>query len=83
MKKLPKNVLLPGGFKITISLVDDLKMAELIGQEYDAVWFDREATIYIRKDLPLPTQWYMLSHEMLHAVADWQHKLIRSGVARP
>lgn len=83
MKSLPKVFSFPNGRKITIELVDDLKMAELVGQGHDGCWLDHIPAIYIRKALPLSRQWYMLTHELLHAVVDWQGELIVNGVAKP
>lgn len=80
MKALPKTVRLPG-LGIKIKVISRIDMAEKVGKNNDGCWVVEDKSIYIVDDIPLEGQWYILGHELDHAVNDWRHDLHRDGLA--
>jgi len=71
--RLPKKVHLPG-FVIKVEIVS---MTDQDQGEY--VYGDNAGVIRIRKGLSVREQKYCFSHELLHAVVDYHHRLIEGG----
>ena len=76
--RLPKRVVLPFGYVIKVKLVTDPEMRSILGEDEicDGLWQEGSRAISIRKCLPVTRQRYILSHEMGHAVIDWQHHFL-------
>jgi Zn-dependent peptidase ImmA (M78 family) len=52
-----------------------------IPDDCDGLWSDDDRTIYLRRSLSIHRKRYILTHEFLHAVADWQHWCLGVKVA--
>lgn len=71
MKRLPSKILFPGGFEVQVVLVDlpDFGEYETIDIGHGRISIDEKLT---------PRQrWHFLSHEMLHALVDAQHFIMK------
>lgn len=82
---LPNKLALPGGYVVTIRLASPTEIAEEVEAEPHDVggcWDDSEREILIDKTLPAGYRWYVLAHELQHALLDYQHWLINEGIAR-
>lgn len=76
---LPKTIRLPFGYVVKIKLVKQHKMLK---SAYG--WWDAEAqTIYLSAALKPAHQAYILTHELLHALTDYQHWCLQEGHAHP
>lgn len=84
--RLPTKIVFPFGYVVLIKEISDAEMRLEAGEEDefpDGLFDPDTRSIFIRKDLPLGRKKYLLSHEVLHAVADWQHDLFNEGALRP
>lgn len=70
--RIPHSVLLPFGYRVTITQLSDRDYDEEAGSDSVACWFADEQTIYLRKKRPIRKRRADLAHEFLHACADWQ-----------
>lgn len=78
--RIPKSVVLPFGYRITVRQLSDSEMDKLDANA-DGIWDDETKTIYIRKRLPVTRRRYILAHELGHAWLDWQHRYLDDGKA--
>ena len=72
---LPKKIKLPGGFVIKVEEV-------ALTNDEDANWsYDMQGNgvIQLKKGATQAKQKYSLSHELLHAAADYHHFIITQG----
>lgn len=86
--RLPTRVNLPFGYDVLIKQVSDAEMLVAIDGEEpedvtDGAWLVDTRTIYIRKSLPAARKRYILSHELGHALWDWQHECMNWGAMQP
>ena len=75
---LPKKIKFPGGFVIKVVEVT-------LTNDEDANWsYDMQGNgvIQLKKGMTQAQQKYSLSHELLHAVADYHHFMITQGGTR-
>ena len=86
-RRIPHTVVFPFGYRVGVRQVS---RAELRAMDDDDdtddldAWFDGDArVIYIDRSLPIRRRRYLLTHELSHAWADWQHYCLDIGVARP
>jgi Zn-dependent peptidase ImmA (M78 family) len=71
---LPASVRLPFGYLITVKVVSARTLKKISdGSEVMGLWDGSSRTIYIDRNLEEREQRYTLTHEMIHAFADWQH----------
>lgn len=81
---IPASHTFPGGYRINIRLVSPTEIAEEVDADPHDVggcWDDEKLEILIDKTLPARTRWYVLAHELQHAMLDYQHWLINEGIA--
>jgi Zn-dependent peptidase ImmA (M78 family) len=76
---LPASVRLPFGYTITIKAVAPRTLKRVAKAEVMGCWDVETRTIYIDRDMKAPEQKYTLTHEMIHAFADWQHHALDGG----
>jgi Zn-dependent peptidase ImmA (M78 family) len=83
--RLPTRVHLPFGYIVLVKVVSDAEMRNLCeeGEALDGLWDASTRTIYIRRSLPERRRKYLLSHEMGHALWDWQHAMMDEGAMAP
>lgn len=72
--RLPRTVRFPFGYLVRVELVDTLRDA-------DADWDQRSRVIRILRSMPAARKRYLLTHELSHAWADWQHDCLNRGIA--
>lgn len=82
MLRIPSRVTLPFKYIITVKQVEDSVMNEL-SPDSDAYWNVGTRTILIRSKLPHKRKVYLLTHEMTHALVDWQHEHLDQQDAKP
>jgi len=78
---IPRVWALPHGFKIYTRQLAPMQMKARHGEDYDGIWDLDTMTIDIKKSLSRERKWYVYSHELMHAINDWQHWLINQGIA--
>lgn len=84
-RRIPQTHQFPGGYRIVIRRVPPRELAEeLEAEPHDAggCWDDDKREILIDKTLPIAGQWYVLGHELQHAMLDYQHWLLSEGIAK-
>lgn len=81
---LPRVVHFPFGYTVAVKQVSDAEMkAENDGEGVDGLWDCETRTIYILRSLSVRRKRYILGHEMIHALADWQHDMLNDEAMRP
>lgn len=78
---IPRVFTFPQEFRIVTRQVKPTKMRELHGEDYDGIWDVDNMCIDLKRNLPLPRKWFVYSHELVHAINDWQLWLINQGIA--
>jgi len=78
---IPRVWELPHGFVIRTMQLSPTAMKAKHGADYDGIWDSDMRSIDIKKSISKERKWYVYSHELLHAVNDWQHWLINRGIA--
>ena len=86
--RIPRRASFPFGYTVTIVQVTDREMRdreEIDADEdiSDGCWFADTRTIYLRKALPPRRKRYILGHELMHAVLDWQHHYFNAEAMKP
>ncbi len=86
--RIPSRVQFPFGYDVLIRQVSDAEMLDVLEAEEpqdisDGAWIVDTRTIYIRKALPVQRRKYILSHELGHALWDWQHECMNWGAMKP
>lgn len=83
--RLPARVHLPFGYVVLVRQITDAEMRGLDedGDLHDGLWDVESRTIYVRLALPIRRRRYILSHELGHALWDWQHALMNDGAMNP
>jgi len=83
--RLPTHIMLPFGYTVRVKQLSDSEMRaeDADGELQDGLFDPETRSIFIRATLPKGRKKYLLSHELLHAVADWQHELFNEGALRP
>lgn len=79
--RIPAHILFPFGYRILITQLSDSEYDEENGSDSLACWIVEERTIYLRKRRPLKKRRADLTHEVLHAAADWQAWLLGGSQA--
>lgn len=76
---IPKQIRLPFGYTITVKQLDDRSFDDTVGEvDYAyAHWNVNLKTIYLRKSQSTALKSYFLTHELIHAVLDWQHNTLQ------
>lgn len=72
MQKVPKSVVLPGGYEIQVTRLAVKKANEEMGTEVYAQWDVEEHEILLRKDRAGKELLEDFVHEMEHAIVDWK-----------
>ena len=73
---LPQRVRLPFGYVITIKAVAPSTLKRVAKEEVWGCWDGTTRTIYVDKTANPRKQRYVLTHEMMHAIAEWQHLVL-------
>lgn len=76
---LPASVRLPFGYTVTIKVVSARALKCVAKAEVMGCWDGDTRTIYVDRNLGKKEQRYVLTHEMIHAFADWQHHALDGG----
>ena len=76
---LPHSIRLPFGYTVTIKVVAARTLRRVAEAEVHGCWDVDTRTIYIDRNLGEREQKYVLTHEMMHAFADWQHHALDGG----
>jgi len=69
--RIPTKITLPFGYVIRVRKASAKVLADIGLDECDGAWVVEERTIWVSKDQSHAEQVITLSHEMLHAIADW------------
>jgi hypothetical protein len=70
---LPASVRFPGGYIVRIKTLAPSTLRRQAKGECFGYWDGATRTIFIDKTATERKQRYTLTHEMIHAFADWQH----------
>jgi Zn-dependent peptidase ImmA (M78 family) len=70
---LPASVRLPFGYTVTIKVVSARELKRVAKSEVMGCWDEATRTIWIDRTMDEKEQRYTLTHELIHAFADWQH----------
>jgi Zn-dependent peptidase ImmA (M78 family) len=70
---LPASIRLPGGYVVSVKAVAPRTLKRIAKEDAYGCWDGSTRTIYIDKAVEPKIQRYTLTHEMMHALADWQH----------
>lgn len=86
--RLPSKIVFPFGYVVLIREISDQEMRLEVEAGQDEFppdgLFDAETrTIFIRRGLSLGRKKYILSHEMIHLLADYQHEMLDEGIFKP
>lgn len=84
--RIPHRFTLPFGFTVKIKLIspkNPILYDTETKEQLDGLWLVDERTIYINKELPPRKLRYILLHESMHCVADWQHDAFIMNKAKP
>lgn len=79
--RIPTHLNFPFGYRITVTQLSDSEYDEENGSDSLACWVVEERTIYLRKRRPLKKRRADLTHEVIHAVADWQAHILGGSQA--
>lgn len=79
--RLPLTITFSPSYKVAVKQVAD-EIMDVAYSDADAVWVVENRSILIRRKLPSTRKWYLLTHELAHALADFQHYLIDAGIAK-
>ena len=77
---LPHSIRLPFGYCVTVKAVAPRTLKRVAQADVMGCWDVGTRTIYIDKTMDEKGQRYVLTHEMMHAFADWQHHALDGGV---
>ncbi len=77
---LPVSIRLPFGYTITIKAVGPRTLKKVAQAEVMGCWDVVTRTIWVDKSMGKKEQRYVLTHEMMHAFADWQHHALDGGI---
>lgn len=72
MLRIPKRVVLPFGYVITVKQLSNKEVESLLGVDTIAGWVVEDKSIYLDKSRPVKKRRADLAHELVHALADWQ-----------
>lgn len=89
--RISRTVRLPFGFAIRIRRAPSTEVQEAYACAHcghadgkvDGFWDESTRTIWLDTSVKVRRLRYVLTHEMPHAVADWQHWAFNKGYARP
>ena len=81
LPRLPRTVVFSPLFRVRVKQVVDAELKSIC-EDADAIWTPEDRIIRIRKRLPAAKKWYLLTHELAHALADFQHHLLLEGIAQ-
>ena len=83
--RIPSRIVLPFGFRITIKQVSPKDpLLHVADDEYlDGAWYADERMIVLNKALPPRKRRYLFTHELAHALADFQHEMFLTNKAKP
>lgn len=76
---LPASVRLPFGYTVAVKAVSPRTLRRVAESEVMGCWDVGARTIYVDKTLSEREQRYTLTHELIHAFADWQHHALDLG----
>jgi Zn-dependent peptidase ImmA (M78 family) len=76
---VPASIRLPFGFTVTIKAVSPRTLKKVAKADVMGCWDLDTRTIYLDKTMEPRNQRYVLTHEMIHAFADWQHMALDAG----
>lgn len=76
---LPASVRLPFGYTIAIKVVGRRHLKRVAKGDVMGCWDVDTRTIYVDRAMTEKEQRYVLTHEMAHALADWQHHALDGG----
>lgn len=70
---LPSSVRLPFGYTITVKTVSARTLKRIAQNDVHGCWDVETRTVWIDRALGEPEQRYVFTHELMHALADFQH----------
>ncbi len=73
------TLVMPGGFKVRVEILDKEDAASEMGSEVLAQYFHADHLIQLRKSRPLKQRRKDFEHELGHMSIDWVDHLIRKG----
>lgn len=79
---LPRLIELPWGYTVIVKQVDNDTM-DVLDANADGLWVAEDRTVILRRSLPIARKCYILTHEMVHVLTDWQHWALDKGLAKP
>lgn len=74
--RIPAHIDLPFGFHIIVKQVSRAELDSYLGKNVAAAWVCEEKAIYLDKSRPVAKRRADLTHELIHAVTDWQAHII-------
>jgi Zn-dependent peptidase ImmA (M78 family) len=77
--RLPRRVVLPFGYVVTVKLATSREMDDAGGSDCDGLWDCDSRRILIRKRLAAARRRWVLVHELFHALNDMQHAFRNQG----
>lgn len=72
IKRIPKHIAFPFGYTVQIKQLDHEEFEAEAGGGCVACWYSDERSILLDKSRSIKKRRADLSHEVLHAAADWQ-----------
>lgn len=81
--RIPRRIHLPFGYWVAIKQMTRAEVRKANeGDDSDGLWdIDRRAILVV-KSLPTARKCWVITHELKHAVEDWQHHCVNEGIAR-
>jgi hypothetical protein len=81
--RIPKYIDLPFGYEVEIRQLSHKAFVEECGEDCYAMWEvgDNGGIVYLDKSRDIKKRRADLAHEVIHAVADWQVKVLGSDHA--
>lgn len=73
---IPEHVDLPFGYRVMIKQIPRKELEGHLGNGVMASWVVEDQTIYLDKSRPIKKRRADLAHELVHALADWQAKVL-------
>lgn len=72
MRKIPKGLTLPGGYKVKVRIVVDSAFSKMGMADSDAFWNVDNLTIYLRKSRGPAERFNDYMHELDHVWTDYK-----------
>lgn len=80
MVKLPTRFKLPFDYWVKVRVLSDVEMNSVLDSpDCDGLWDIDTRTIYLRGSLGDAQKIQVFTHEVAHAVNDWEHHILTTG----